>query len=123
MPRETAFDETIILERARDLFWEKGYTATSIQDLEQALGIRRSSIYNTFGGKRQLYDRTLAQYQEENLGPAARDASGYARPAAGAGAALHSGGHRGAPRVPHLGPAAVTSSMLPPRWPIPAPMR
>ncbi len=68
MPRETAFDETTILERARDLFWEKGYTATSIQDLEQALGIRRSSIYNTFGGKRQLYDRTLVQYQEENLG-------------------------------------------------------
>ncbi|CAH0998994.1 HTH-type transcriptional repressor ComR [Neolewinella maritima] len=67
MPRETAFDETAILERARNLFWEKGYTATSIQDLEAALGIRRSSIYNTFGGKRQLYDRTLAQYQEENL--------------------------------------------------------
>ena len=67
MPRETAFDEATILARARDLFWEKGYTATSIQDLEGALGIRRSSIYNTFGGKRQLYDRTLAQYQDENL--------------------------------------------------------
>ena len=68
MPRETTFDETAILERARNLFWEKGYTATSIQDLEDTLGIRRSSIYNTFGGKRQLYDRTLAQYQDENLG-------------------------------------------------------
>ena len=68
MPRETAFDEATILERARNLFWEKGYTATSIQDLEEALGIRRSSIYNTFGGKRQLYDRTLVQYRDENLG-------------------------------------------------------
>ena len=67
MAREIAFDEAEILERARDLFWERGYTATSIQDLERALGIRRSSIYNTFGGKRQLYDRTLAMYQEENL--------------------------------------------------------
>ena len=68
MPREIAFDETTILARARDLFWEQGYTATSIQDLEKALGIRRSSIYNTFGGKRELYNRTLQQYQEENLG-------------------------------------------------------
>lgn len=67
MPRETTFDEATILERARDLFWERGYTATSIQDLEKALGIRRSSIYNTFGGKRELYDRTLVQYQAENL--------------------------------------------------------
>lgn len=67
MPREIAFDETTILARARDLFWEQGYTATSIQDLEKALGIRRSSIYNTFGGKRELYNRTLQQYQQENL--------------------------------------------------------
>lgn len=68
MPRETSFDRNTVLARARDLFWEQGYTATSIQDLEDALGIRRSSIYNTFGDKRKLYDLTLVQYQEENLG-------------------------------------------------------
>lgn len=67
MPRDISFDQDAVLARARDLFWEKGYTATSIQDLEQALGIRRSSIYNTFGDKRALYDLTLTRYQEENL--------------------------------------------------------
>ena len=67
MPRDISFDEADVLARARDLFWERGYTATSIQDLEKALGIRRSSIYNTFGDKRKLYDLTLARYQEESL--------------------------------------------------------
>ncbi len=68
MARTKEFDESLVLERARNLFWEQGYTATSIQDLEQRLGISRSSIYRFFGGKRQLYDRTLAEYQVENLG-------------------------------------------------------
>ncbi len=60
MARTREFDENVVLERARDLFWEQGYTATSIQDLEKALGISRSSIYASFGSKRALYDKTLA---------------------------------------------------------------
>ena len=68
MPRKKAFDESAVLAKARDLFWERGYTATSIGDLEKALGISRSSIYASFGDKRALYDKTLAAYQHENLG-------------------------------------------------------
>ena len=67
MARTKAFDVDQVLAKARDLFWERGYTATSIGDLEKALGISRSSLYQTFGGKRQLYDRTLSAYQDENL--------------------------------------------------------
>lgn len=67
MPRTKEFDETEVLEKARDLFWERGYSATSIQDLERHLGISRSSLYRTFGGKRELYDRTLAGYQDEKM--------------------------------------------------------
>lgn len=67
MPRSKAFDEQAVLNRARDIFWERGYTATSIADLEEYLGIKRSSIYRFFGGKRALYDKTLAAYQETNL--------------------------------------------------------
>lgn len=68
MARHREFDEELVLDKARDLFWERGYTATSIGDLEQHLGISRSSLYRFFGGKRELYDKTLARYQEENLG-------------------------------------------------------
>lgn len=67
MARTKEFEESAVLEKARDLFWERGYTATSIQDLEQALGISRSSIYRFFGGKRELYDRTLADYRAANM--------------------------------------------------------
>ena len=68
MARPRAFDEAAVLARARDLFWERGYAATSIGDLERGLGISRSSLYATFGDKRALYDRTLAAYRDENLG-------------------------------------------------------
>lgn len=67
MARTREFDEQAVLEKARDLFWERGYTATSIRDLEEHLGISRSSIYLFFGGKRELYDRTLAMYRKENM--------------------------------------------------------
>ena len=66
MPKHPKFDEQEVLRRARDLFWRKGYAATSIQDLEQATGIKRSSLYNSFGGKRALYERTLREYQRES---------------------------------------------------------
>ena len=67
MPRPRQFDEAAVLERARDLFWERGYAATSIQDLEKGLGIKRSSLYSVFGSKRALYERTLRKYQADNL--------------------------------------------------------
>ena len=68
MARTKAFNEQEVLEKARDLFWKQGYTATSIGDLEKHLGISRSSLYQTFGGKRALYDRTLATYRQDSLG-------------------------------------------------------
>ena len=44
------------------LFWEKGYAATSLQDLEKGMGLNRASIYNAFGNKRSLLKRCLALY-------------------------------------------------------------
>ena len=46
------------------VFWEKGYASTSIQDLEAAMGLNRTSIYNAFGNKRRLFERVLECYQE-----------------------------------------------------------
>lgn len=67
MPRLKAFDETEVLHRAMLLFWKKGYYDTSVQDLVDFLGINRASLYSTFGGKKQLFDRAFAQYRAANF--------------------------------------------------------
>jgi TetR/AcrR family transcriptional regulator, transcriptional repressor for nem operon len=66
MPRIKAFDETSTIEKAKNLFQLKGYEGTSMQDLVDTLGISRSSLYDTFGDKHQLYLKTLNTYCEEN---------------------------------------------------------
>lgn len=45
-------------------FWARGYKATSLEDLCQATGLSRSSLYAAFGGKRSLLHRALARYEE-----------------------------------------------------------
>ncbi|RFM26476.1 TetR/AcrR family transcriptional regulator [Deminuibacter soli] len=64
MARTKEFDEKEVLDKAVNLFWEKGYDATSAQDLVDALGISRSSLYDTFGDKRALFIQALRYYQQ-----------------------------------------------------------
>ena len=56
-----------ILDKAVDLFWEKGYTATSANDLVKGLGLSRSSLYSTYKDKRTLYVRALNRYRQRNV--------------------------------------------------------
>ncbi len=65
MGRTKQFDEHTALAAAMKLFWEKGYTAASLQDLEQATGLKRTSIYNTFGNKRSIFQKTLVLYSKQ----------------------------------------------------------
>jgi TetR/AcrR family transcriptional repressor of nem operon len=64
MARNRQFDETRALDAAMRVFWEHGYEGTSIQDLEDAMGLKRTSIYNAFGNKRALFERVTALYKE-----------------------------------------------------------
>jgi TetR/AcrR family transcriptional regulator, transcriptional repressor for nem operon len=66
MPRIKTFDEVEMVEKAKNLFQLKGYEATSMQELVDTLGISRSSLYDTFGDKHQLYCKTLNAYCNEN---------------------------------------------------------
>lgn len=66
MPRPRAFDEEIVLDRAVNLFWCRGYEATSVQDLVNGLGINRASLYNSFGDKYALYRMALDRYKQTN---------------------------------------------------------
>ncbi|MEM6569606.1 MAG: TetR/AcrR family transcriptional regulator [Planctomycetota bacterium] len=63
-----SFDPEEALQSARDLFWRHGYDGTGIRDLEEALGIGRKSLYDTFGSKRELYLRAIGQYAETVIG-------------------------------------------------------
>jgi TetR/AcrR family transcriptional repressor of nem operon len=65
MPRPRAFDPDDALEQAMRLFWEKGYEASSIQELERRMGINRFSIYNTFGDKEQLFLASIERYRKQ----------------------------------------------------------
>lgn len=59
MSRPPSFDRTEKVKEAMHLFREQGYEATSVQDLVDHLGLNRSSLYNTFGGKHDLYLEAL----------------------------------------------------------------
>lgn len=52
-----------MLDRALDVFWDKGFQATTTRDLEDVLGIRQSSIYNAFGSKRELLLQAIDRYE------------------------------------------------------------
>ncbi len=62
MVRPREFDDEDVLGRVMQVFWERGYSATSIQDLEEATGLGRGSLYGAFGGKQELFLRGLTAY-------------------------------------------------------------
>ena len=64
MARCIEFNECEIIEKAMNVFWEKGYHATSMQDLVDAMQINRSSLYNTIGDKHQLFIKCVKTYTE-----------------------------------------------------------
>lgn len=64
--RPRAFDTQQALATARDLFWSRGYAATSIQDLVDELGLQRGSLYAAFGDKHRFYLEAVALYAREN---------------------------------------------------------
>ncbi|MEV0235221.1 helix-turn-helix domain-containing protein [Nonomuraea sp. NPDC050786] len=74
MARSKEFDPEVALQKALELFWERGYEATSMADLVEHLGIARASIYATFGGKHELYLKALERYlgQRDIVGPLAQ---------------------------------------------------
>jgi TetR/AcrR family transcriptional repressor of nem operon len=64
MARTKEFDPDAALQAALELFWRRGYEATSIADLVEHLGIGRASIYATFGNKHELFLRAMDRYSE-----------------------------------------------------------
>jgi TetR/AcrR family transcriptional repressor of nem operon len=63
MARTKEFDQEQALDAAMHVFWERGYEATSIQELVDAMGVQRQSLYDTFGSKHELFLQSLMRYQ------------------------------------------------------------
>lgn len=66
MARQASFDRAEVLDKALNLFWRKGYQATSLKDLESVLDMRPGSIYAAFGSKESLFEEALALYSAKS---------------------------------------------------------
>jgi TetR/AcrR family transcriptional repressor of nem operon len=63
------FDPDRVLEVAELVFWRRGDGSTGIQDLLTATGLSRSSLYNSFGGKGELYEQAMRRYVDKRSRP------------------------------------------------------
>jgi len=59
MGRSKEFEESVVLQKAMELFWQQGYEKTSLNDLVAHMGIHRRSLYDTFGDKHTLFLKTI----------------------------------------------------------------
>lgn len=64
--RPNIFQDKEIILKAQEVFWEKGFNATSLSDLSKATGAGAGSLYNTFkGGKKEIFKKSLQQRRED----------------------------------------------------------
>jgi TetR/AcrR family transcriptional repressor of nem operon len=82
MARPREFDVDDVLDRALEVFWAKGFEATSLTDLLEAMELSKSSFYQTFESKADLYRRCLDRYRhrvaDQMMEQLERSASGRA---------------------------------------------
>lgn len=67
MGRPKKFDEATVLKKGANVFWLKGYDATSMEDLVKETGLKPGSFYGAFGNKQQFFVKSLLAYQQELL--------------------------------------------------------
>ncbi len=81
MGRPAEFDRDRVLDAAMQLFWRKGYEATSLADLLKAMGLSKSSLYQAFGSKHALFESCITRYRDMLVADmqAALDSAGSAR--------------------------------------------
>ncbi len=65
--RPRAFDEEAVLDRAAEVFWQRGYEGASLSALTSAMDINRPSLYATFGSKEQLFKRAFTRYHNRQV--------------------------------------------------------
>ena len=64
--RPPSYDRDVALGAIRDVFWERGFSATSLDDIATAAGMNRPSLYGAFGDKREMYLAVLQKFAVES---------------------------------------------------------
>jgi AcrR family transcriptional regulator len=72
MARPRSFDPDEALDLARDVFWQKGFQSTSLDDITAATGLAKPSLYAAFGDKNALFLKVLDRYHERIVANAGR---------------------------------------------------
>ncbi|MGK6325233.1 TetR/AcrR family transcriptional regulator [Sphingomonas sp. DT-51] len=67
MARPRGFDEQVVIDRAKRLFWDRGYEGTSLSELLAHTGLTKSSLYKAFGSKEDLFRKVVASYDDRQL--------------------------------------------------------
>ena len=65
MGRTREFDRTLVLRKAIQVFWTHGFDSTNLPELLEAMGLSKSSLYETFGDKNQLFEEAIDLYAKE----------------------------------------------------------
>ena len=65
MPRKRNFDVDEAVQATMEVFWSNGYQGTSIDDLTEATGVKRQSLYNALGEKKTMFTKALLKYDTE----------------------------------------------------------
>jgi TetR/AcrR family transcriptional regulator, transcriptional repressor for nem operon len=65
MPRTREFDRTIVLRKAIEVFWTRGFDSTNLPEILEAMGLSKSSLYETFGDKNKLFGEAIDLYVKE----------------------------------------------------------
>lgn len=76
MARPRTFEPKDVLDAARDLFWSRGYEGVSLDDITQATGVNKPSLFAAFGDKAKLFDAVLDRYHEMLLAHARNSLGG-----------------------------------------------
>ncbi|UJF17057.1 TetR/AcrR family transcriptional regulator [Vibrio sp. SS-MA-C1-2] len=67
MAKNIKFDRQAVVDKATDLFWKKGFHATSMRNLQDEIDMRPGSIYSAFGSKEELFKEALRNYTDMTL--------------------------------------------------------
>jgi len=65
MARTREFDRTSVLRKAIEVFWSRGFDSTNLPELLEAMGLSKSSLYETFGDKNKLFEEAIDLYAKE----------------------------------------------------------